>query len=519
MSDLLYASGSFDWIGGSFGTEYVAYVLGRPDDGDQPVLSLRDGTAKIYDLNPVNVLASGAMAFQGGSALLFMAQPFGGFEDFAIFPETSHDPLTSLVVARSIPNSGGVGNPWTRPYAVLVPPKKARFAVPHIKLGSMPASTSQYLDAHQMEVLRTDQSAPSAFESARSIRVHVRPKRLNYAIGSNVVTNLIPGRTYIASAAVNGAREHYTFVPQKTTEVLTFSNASFYEDFSRSPIGTKPDATNTHYDNTIGDVGDDASGGVVATTVADTLFGGRCVNFNNPVVQATTFGFLGKHVVTPADGIFVMERFYQLDVAPGFRTSVLLYKDSLLGGTHIGSLAFGGTGQSGKFVLVNVDTNSTTSTNAVPLGAWFRVRVTLDTIRHTQTAELFLGADIFKAKPTEVITASMGSTALGYIEDGIVTNPNVSINVKMTRPRNMNHPASKIMVEEGSTPGDYFDGDSGPDYLWEQGGTPGSARSYYYPDRTSRHYILVRTLQENVALGMTVEDPVYATFPSPSSTS
>lgn len=304
MGDILYASGSFDWRGGSFATEYVAIVLGHPEDGDQPVLTLRDGTAKIYDLNPVSFFGSGAMGFAGGNAYFFTG-PYGGFEDFAIYPETGTDPLDGFVLADNDGTlTAGVGQDWTRHYTVAVPPRAARFAVPHVQLGSIDPGNSQYLDAHQVEVLRTDQSLPTTFESARSIRVTVRPKRLNLAAGSLTVTDLIPGRTYTASAYVNGQRESYQFVPTVSTWTLEFS-------------GT----------------------------------------------------------------------------------------------------------------------------------------------------------------------------------------------------------ATKILVEEGTTLGDYFDGNSGPDYLWEQGGTPGEARSYYYPDRSARHYVLVRTLQENVALGMVVEAPVYATFPSPSSTS
>lgn len=308
MGDTLYASGSFDWRGGSFATEYVAIVLGHPDDGDQPVLTLRDGTAKIYDLNPVSFFGSGSMAFAGGNAYFFTG-PNGGFEDFAIFPETGEDPLDGFLLADNAGTlTAGVGQDWTRHYAVAVPPRKARFAVPHVKLGSIAPGKSQYLDAHQVEVLRVDQSLPTPFESARAIRVTVRPKRLNLAAGSLTVTDLIPGRTYTASAyeGTTQQRSSYQFVPTVSTWTLVF-----------------PDLV----------------------------------------------------------------------------------------------------------------------------------------------------------------------------------------------------PPTRILVEEGTTLGDYFDGNSGPDYLWEQGGTPGEARSYYYPDRSARHYILVRTLQENVALGMVVEDPVYATFPSPSSTS
>ncbi len=71
----------------------------------------------------------------------------------------------------------------------------------------------------------------------------------------------------------------------------------------------------------------------------------------------------------------------------------------------------------------------------------------------------------------------------------------------------------RALVEGGSVLRPYFDGDSGDDYLWEVGGTPGQTRSYFYEDRSDRHHILVRSLQENVPLGTPVADPSYAAGP------
>lgn len=69
-----------------------------------------------------------------------------------------------------------------------------------------------------------------------------------------------------------------------------------------------------------------------------------------------------------------------------------------------------------------------------------------------------------------------------------------------------------VLVEEGNGLGEYFDGDSGsPDYAWELDATPGKARSYYYRNKVERHYALGKTLRENVALGLFVGDPEYAT--------
>jgi hypothetical protein len=303
MSETIFASGAFDWRGGSVTFEDLPWILTQPADTDEPVLATFNGSADVYDLGAVNLFGFGTMAFHGGSATLLLVQPYGGFEDFAIFPETGSDPLNGFVVNSTSLSSGGVGNAWTRHYVVMVPPKKARFAVPHIKLATVVVGNNQYFDAHQLEMLRTSQSAPTAFGSARSLQVTVRPKRLNFAVGSTTVTKLTPFRVYTASADVAGQRVSFQFTPTSDTYTLNF------------------------------------------------------------------------------------------------------------GGTP-----------------------------------------------------------------------------------------------------------SKILVEEGTEVGDYFDGNSGDDYLWEQGGTPGATRSYYYPDRTVRHEILTRTLAENVALGIPVADPVYALFPAPSST-
>ena len=76
-----------------------------------------------------------------------------------------------------------------------------------------------------------------------------------------------------------------------------------------------------------------------------------------------------------------------------------------------------------------------------------------------------------------------------------------------------------LLVEEGNGLKDYFDGDSGlPDYVWELDGTAGLSRSYYYRDKLNRHYILGKTLNENVQLGLVVGDPVYADSASTTTT-
>lgn len=69
-----------------------------------------------------------------------------------------------------------------------------------------------------------------------------------------------------------------------------------------------------------------------------------------------------------------------------------------------------------------------------------------------------------------------------------------------------------LLIEEGNGLGVYFDGASGvPDYAWETTGVAGKTRSYYYRNKTERHYALNKTLRENVAQGIFIGDPEYAT--------
>lgn len=68
----------------------------------------------------------------------------------------------------------------------------------------------------------------------------------------------------------------------------------------------------------------------------------------------------------------------------------------------------------------------------------------------------------------------------------------------------------QVLIEKSSLIGEYFDGSYGDDYLWKADGLPGQTWSYFYEDRAKRHYILERTLRENVPLGISIDDPEYA---------
>lgn len=215
--------------------------------------------------------------------------------------------------------------------------------------------------------------------------------------------------------------------------------ASFAESFEGGVVGSQPSSANTNYDQTIGDRG--VGDGTIAVAFAGAGFNGQCANFYNRSVFSGSFGFLGKRV--GPSPIIYLRRYYKLDVLPTYRTSVLLYKfggggNGQLGGTHNGSFAFGGYSQSHRFTLVNNNTNDTMSRAQVPTNAWFRVEVKLDfsTSVGTQTVRLFLGANVQGTTPDEEFVGQVTGTYTDYIEDGILTNPNVMVNVQVDEAAN-----------------------------------------------------------------------------------
>ncbi|MER5754301.1 hypothetical protein [Streptomyces sp. NPDC002088] len=71
-----------------------------------------------------------------------------------------------------------------------------------------------------------------------------------------------------------------------------------------------------------------------------------------------------------------------------------------------------------------------------------------------------------------------------------------------------------VLVEEGGSVRDYFDGSMGEDYLWESSGTANLARSYFYENYVERSYLIRTLLEENVPLGTTSSVPQYAVLPT-----
>jgi hypothetical protein len=214
--------------------------------------------------------------------------------------------------------------------------------------------------------------------------------------------------------------------------------APFTESFERGVVGTLPTPGNTSYDQTIGSQGD--GNGIAVVYDADGVHG-HAARFYNTAFPKYAFGFLGKRV--GQQRIIYFRRYYKIDVLPVYRTSVLLYKwggsgNGQLGGTHNGSFAIGGTGQSHRFTLVDNNTNVATSSRTVPVNSWFRAEVKLDFTSGTgvQTVRLFLGSNVQGTTPDETLSAHVAGTYTDYVEDGILTNPNVKVNVRIDEAAN-----------------------------------------------------------------------------------
>lgn len=330
-------------------------VLSDPKYGDSFADQFRLGSINIYHLGYVYMMPTvGAFNMGTMGVCTFTNQPFGAFDDFAIWDIAGNDPTTGWVDAINDATSTTSG--WTRSSIVFVPPANARFIAPHIMLGSMAASSIQYLDDFQAEVLPTG-TTPATWQAPRTITATVNPTRLNYSTNPNFL-NGTTGWTTTGTSLTQNTDAQYVYSGNSSAQV-TIS----------------------------------ASGQTITHTISGLVLG-----------------------ITYTGAIQV----YQNGVWSQITTSVLCSST---------------TAQAFTFKLP--------SASSYP-------------------ATLYVGGCI---------------------------------------------------IERGTTVGTYFDGNSGTDYLWETGGTAGSTRSYYYPDRTQRTYILNRVLQENVAMGLQVGTPVFAAGP------
>ena len=108
------------------------------------------------------------------------------------------------------------------------------------------------------------------------------------------------------------------------------------------------------------------------------------------------------------------------------------------------------------------------SSSVLPTGQWFRIYTTF--------------------QPTDV-TATLVITA------NTLSATNIWIDA--------------VLAEPGEVLGFYFDGNFGDNYFWEAGGSPGSARSYFYDEFSVKSQAVTNVLAHHTPLGISYSTPVY----------
>jgi len=395
-----------------------SYRFTNPMDAKfEGTIRLDGGSVKIYDANPepFAVKPGGFSVGSHGVIRQVITDYLGTFEDFAVFPEESDgtlngdpDGLWTLFDLTGSTPTGGPGTAWSQFMRAVYPPKSARFAVPRVDLGSIPAGGNQYLDAFDMRTYPLSElpTEMPTYAKPRHLSVVVKPTRLNYSIS--------PGG-YLGT--------------------LLSSGFQIAEDYQRMYYGTS-----------------------------------------------------GLRVTAPAgtQGSLWVRENQNLEVTPGESLAISTWYscDAELSGTY----------------RIRVDFYTETDQ--------FVKRVYSTDTYHQNTYGEFVQVTMVVQVPER---ATKATTYKVYSDDSLDTDDTFWIDA--------------TLIEKSDVIGEFFDGTKGeadpesgtpadPDYMWRQDGDPGATWSYYYEDREMRNYILTRVLQENVALGITVDEPQYGMWGS-----
>lgn len=371
-----------------------------------------DGTASFSGTLTVTiprpkplVPMAGQFAVQG-TLTAAVKEPPGAFKDFAHYPYSGIDPAMAMIGVTSGGLTSAASGSYSRQYAAFTGPadypasagayawKKAAYVAAGFKFASMSANKHQILDAVQMETLALGKTAPSAYQTARSLNVIVKPTRLNYALNPNMESGLTGyGNTGSAALTLD------TFRWQGTQSLM-----------ATVPAGAASDSG--------------------AALIVSGLVPGQKYTLSAKVAVAQSCGDIAARSGASATQHTAKTWQQAAETAdpanPRWRTISVTFTPSL------------------PTVDLRVQCTATTMTPGVASIFWV---------------------------------------------DG-------------------------VLVEEGATARPYFDGSMGNDYLWEAGGAPNHARSYYYQDRVQRSFLVRTLLDENTPLGIVSAEPKYAVLPN-----
>ena len=149
------------------------------------------------------LVAFGDQDISGGSAVLSEISRVGAFDDFAIFGLTDQDPAKTYVRQTNGGTlAGEYGKDFARQYALFVPPldypvsgglawKRAQYAAVGFRFDNLQAGSWNYLDAVQLEANKVGiDSGPSTYETPRITKTIVKPDRLNFVTNPSFETSI-----------------------------------------------------------------------------------------------------------------------------------------------------------------------------------------------------------------------------------------------------------------------------------------------------------------------------------------
>jgi hypothetical protein len=321
-------------------------------------------------------------------------------------------------------------------------------------------------------------SYPSTFQPPRQLQTIVKPTQLNYCTNPNF-NGSPPG--YTGSTA--------NWVPMTANATLSVAQYGTDGNPASGPnIGT---FASVEYNT-------GAYAMKVTNNSSITGTNGASITISNLIVGDP---FIASAYVNPGPNIGDI---FLAWVEEGNYGDVLQ-----LGGTGYGNSNIGyGQGPYGGIAIPN--------TQLTP-GLWTRIYFFFTAVADSMTLALY-------AAPTTVVPATTSTMS------GNSTMTPVSGSTASSSPSVRNAGTGTVqalatlaavyffvdavMLQNGEDLQPYFDGSFGQDALWEANGTPGLARSYYYPQLVAKRHIVTEVLQQHIPLGISYNTPVFAVPPT-----
>lgn len=445
--------------------EFAAQLDGS-ENSDGYVLMISEG-----EIFPDSALGEDTTDIDESFVAISIGDPEGVFDDFVMYPTALVDPALSYVRVNNAGEvSGEFGRSWMRNFGLFVPPidyptsdgyawKRAAYAAVGFRYANFTGSNWQYLDAVQLEKHHINTVSTSYLSGHRYDPGDTVSQSGHYYV--NLVTSMgtAPPATATSNATwrytgeIWGPSEYTT--PRQLHTVVKPTVMNFVQNPSFE--------VSTNYwhqqDTTISRV----------NTVTPP-FGTWALRVRSAATIPSQQAFVDVEQL-------IVGRTYTFSAY--IKVDVSIYDVTLTMGSGSASVqGFGipygglfpdylyGGGPYGGILPPGPD-------SGLDVNKWYRIYGTFTADSYTERLSLIPSFTSDAAYPSDFWVDA-------------------------------------VMVEEGAIVHDYVDGSLGADYLWEESGIAGEARSYYYEGRRVKQYTIEDTIQESVPIGITAQAPVYA---------